>query len=296
MRHALATLAALLLVVSAATAQRDDSYRATVEKWRQEREASLKTDDGWLTVVGLFFLHEGDSRFGIDPLNDIVLPPGSAPGEVGVFEFRGGKTTVRVTTEVEVKLNGKPVKTAELRSDGAPEGPHRLVVGDLTLWVHESGTRRAIRVRDKNSKLRREFTGCRWFPVDEGYRVEGQLVPYDTPRKVEVSNILGDIEQYTSPGEVVFTMKDQELRMQALVSGRNRLRFIFRDLTSGKETYPAARFLYADAPGPDGKVIIDFNKALNPPCAFNPFTTCPLPPLQNRLRVRVEAGELDYHH
>ena len=168
-----------------------------------------------------------------------------------------------------------------------------VAIGPLTLYVHYSGPRLAIRLRDRDSELRRSFTGLRWFPVDESYRVRGRYVPHGEPRTVELSNILGDIEPARSSGSVVLTVGGKELRMTAIDQG-GRLWFIFRDLTSGRETYPAARFLYADPPAEDGYTTVDFNRAYNPPCAFNPYTTCPLPPRENRLPVRIEAGERDY--
>ncbi|MCA1560918.1 MAG: DUF1684 domain-containing protein, partial [Acidobacteria bacterium] len=279
-----AALGFVTLACSAAAQPAGLSHRVSTQTWRQEREAALKADGGWLTVAGLFFLKEGPNRFGTDPLADIVLPPGSAPPDAGVFDLREGKTTVRIPADVPATINGKVVREMELRSDAAPGGPDLIALGDVTLSVHASGARQAIRLRDKNSAIRREFTGCRWFPIDETYRVEGRLIPYDTPKKVRILNILGDIEEYTSPGQVAFSLKGQPVLLEPVTSARNRLWFIFRDLTSGKETYGAARFLYADAPGPDGKVILDFNRAYNPPCAFNPYTTCPLPTEQNRLR------------
>ena len=168
-----------------------------------------------------------------------------------------------------------------------------LTIGDVTMFVHLSGERLAIRMRDRNSDIRKAFAGLRWYPVDQSYRIRARFVPHDEPITVRIQNILGDIEAYTSTGSVTLSVQGQELRLLPLAAG-DRLWFIFRDLTSGSETYPAARFLYADAPR-DGWTVLDFNKAYNPPCAFNPHTTCPLPPLDNRLPVRIEAGELDYH-
>lgn len=283
-----------LALIASMTHASDADYRAAIEKWRQEREARLTADDGWLTVAGLFWLQDGENRFGTDPLNDIVLPEGSGPAEIGVFEYRHGKTSVRIKDGVRVTMNGKPVRTAELRPS-VPGPPDTLAIGDVTFFVHVSGERYAVRVKDKNSRLLREFKGLRWFPVNEAYRVTARFVAYEAPRTVQVPNILGDLETYTSPGTVAFTLNGQDLRMQALSASQDRVWFIFRDLTSGRETYHAARFLYADGPK-DGKVVLDFNQAYNPPCAFNPFTTCPLPPPENRLRIRVEAGELDYGH
>lgn len=278
-------------MASTTMALADEAYRAEIEKWRRDREASLKADDGWLTVAGLYWLHQGKNTFGTDPANDFLLPEGSAPPSVGSFTFEGGDTVVvTIRDGVTATQHGKPVTRAELRVDKREDA---IRVGSLSLWLHYSGDRKAIRIRDQNSRLRKEFHGLRWFPVDEQYRVTGTFVPHEKPKPVNLPNILGDIEKFTSPGVVEFTLAGQALKLEALTSGQ-RLWFIFRDLTSGKETYPAARFLYADAPE-SGKVTLDFNKAYNPPCAYNPFTTCPLPSEQNRLRVRIEAGELDYH-
>ena len=278
-----------LLLVSGERAMTQD-YAAQIEAWRVEREENLKADDGWLTVAGLFFLNEGENSFGSSPLNDIVLRTG--PAHAGVFILRAGAVTARAPAGETLSVNGRNVAAARLWTR---EGDVRQVVaiGPLTLYVHYSGPRLAIRLRDRDSELRRRFTGLRWFPVDESYRVRGRYVPHGELRTVELSNILGDIEPARSSGSVVLTVGGEELRLTAIDQG-GRLWFIFRDLTSGRETYPAARFLYADPPAEDGYTTVDFNRAYNPPCAFNPYTTCPLPPRENRLPVRIEAGERDY--
>ncbi len=287
--------AALLLCVAAAPlslAGRPDAptYRQSVEKWRQAYEAQLKSDDGWLTVSGLFWLHDGENTFGSGPLNDIVLPA-SAPASAGSFEFHAGHTIVHIKSGVHAILNGKPIESGEMHSDSNSD---QLVIGDLTLYVHSSGDRYTIRLRDKNSQLRKDFTGTRWFPVDESYRVTSRYVPYDKPKQIEIQNVMGDTLQETIPGYVAFTVQGQELRLDAEVDGSDAS-FVFRDLTSGHETYAASRFLDTKIEK-DGSVILDFNQAYNPPCAYNPYTTCPLPPPQNRLAVRIEAGEKIYHH
>lgn len=269
-------------------------YVQELTKWRADREAELKADTGWLTVAGLFFLNEGKNTFGSDPLNDIVLPAG-APSQAGAFELAGRTVTLRANAPLTV--NGKEVAVAELRPSGDGRPADQLTIGALTLFVHLSGDRLAIRMRDKNSEIRRNFTGLKWFPPNEAYRVTGRFEPYATAKTRKVPNILGDFETYEAPGLVAFTLNGQEHKLEAFEvtsSGRKRFFFVFRDLTSGKETYPSARFLYAELPV-DGQTTLDFNRAYNPPCAFNPYTTCPLPTEQNRLRVRIEAGELDYH-
>ena len=266
-----------------------DDYEEEIEAWRIEREANLKADGGWLTVSGLFFLREGDNSFGSSPRNDFVLPD-QVPAEAGVFELRDRRVSVRALGGGTVTVDGEAVATAQLYP-----ADHRatLTMGSVSLWVHYSGERLAIRVRDTESEIRTAFTGLDWYPVDERYRVPGKFTPHAEPITVKTMNILGDIETYTSTGYVTLTVEGKTLRMMPVSSGR-RLWFIMRDLTSGDETYAAARFLYADAPDDDGWTTVDFNMAYNPPCAFNPHTTCPLPPPDNRLDVRIEAGEKNY--
>jgi uncharacterized protein (DUF1684 family) len=268
-------------------------YRAEIQQWRRYRLAALQADDGWLTVVGLFWLKEGRNTVGAGPANDIVLPKGSAPGLVGDFEFQSGKTTFRAANGVEITVNAKPASTATLKPDtsGAPD---MLRIRDLTMYVIERGGRYAIRLKDKNSEARRNFHGLDYFPVNEHYRVRAKFVPYKPPRKMSIPNILDGTEEDISPGYVVFKLDGREFRLVPVNSG-DMLFFIFKDQTAGRETYPAGRFLYTRLPE-KGEVELDFNKAYNPPCAFTDFATCPLPPQENILPVRIEAGEKRYGH
>ena len=282
-------LCALLGLAGVAAAHAQD-YAAETEAWRAEREARLAADDGWLTVAGLFFLTEGDNTFGSSPLNDIVLRTG--PDSAGVFTLRRGEITVRATAGRTLTIDGRDVEGARLWPYEGRSRP-TIAIGPLSLFGHYSGDRLAIRMRDRDSGIRRDFAGLRWFPVAEDFRVRGRYIPHAEPRTVELPNILGDVETFRTSGSVAFSAGGAEHRMTAFDAG-GQLWFIFRDLTSGSETYPAARFLYAEAPE-DGWTTVDFNRAYNPPCAFNPYTTCPLPPLENRLPVRIEAGEMDYH-
>jgi uncharacterized protein len=267
----------------------DPTYRASVEKWRQAYDTQLKSDHGWLSVSGLFWLHDGDNTFGSGPLNDIVLPA-PAPASAGSFEFRNGRTSVHLKPGVAATIGGKPVDSAEMHPDSADQ----LVLGGLTLYVHSSGERFTIRLRDKNSPLRKTFTGTRWFPVDESYRVIGKYVPYDQPKPLEIQNVMGDTLKETMTGYVTFRLGGKDLRLD-IDAPSGEVEFVFRDLTSGHETYAASRFLDTTIAS-DGKVLLDFNEANNPPCAYNPYTTCPLPPPQNRLDIRIPAGEMIYHH
>ncbi len=254
------------------------AYESEIAEWRRNREATLQADGGWLTVAGLFWLHEGANRFGKDASADIVLPEG--PGMAGAFELHGGKVTVAM--------------------DGATRGVAHdsadvVKVGRLSLLVIKRGDRFGVRLKDPDSEYRRAFHGIDYFPAGESYRVTARFV--SEPRKIPILNILGQTEASECPGYAVFKLNGQEVRLYPIVEepGDKQLFYIFRDLTTGKETYGAGRFLYSDMPK-DGKVVLDFNKAYNPPCAFTPFATCPLPPKENHLPVRVEAGEKKYGH
>jgi uncharacterized protein (DUF1684 family) len=288
-------LPAALLIAACAiatlTARADSpNYAADVEAWRVKREARLKADGGWLTVAGLFWLKEGPNRFGSGKDNDVVLPS-SAPERAGVFEFQAGKVKLRLEAAVPASIDGKLVTTADMRPDTSGS-PDVLALGPLTMHVIERGGRFGIRLKDNDSPARKAFKGLEWFPVSEQYRVTARFVPYDPPRKITIPNVLGDASEMPSPGYAAFTLGGKELRLDPVLedAASDELFFIFRDETSGRGTYGGGRFLYTEKPK-DGSVVLDFNKAYSPPCAFTRYATCPLPPKQNRLGVRIEAGE-----
>ena len=271
------------------------AYRKGIEAWREAREESLKADGGWLTVAGLHWLQPGDNRFGADPGCEIVLPAGSAPAQAGVFTLQEGRVGVRMEPGVAATVGGKPVEAMELRSDSLGE-PDILRLDRLTLQVIDRGGRLGIRLKDTNSRFREQFTGLRWYPVRGRYRVDARFVAHEAQRTMPIPTILGTTEPMLNPGYVLFELDGRELRLEALQEGPDEdLFFIFHDRTSGRQTYPAGRFLHADRPV-EGVVVLDFNRAYNPPCAFTPYATCPLPPRQNRMPVGIEAGELDYGH
>jgi hypothetical protein len=253
------------------------TYQAEIAQWRRAREAELRQDGSWLTVAGLFWLREGSNRFGTDQSNEIALPDG--PAHAGAFDLRSGKVTVT--------MDGR---TRPLAADSADT----VTVGRLRLSVIHRGPKYGIRLKDPASQARRDFHGLDYFAASEEYRVTAKFVA--EPQKIPIANVLGQTEPMDSPGYVVFRLNGQELRLypvfEAPASG---LFFIFRDQTSGKETYGAGRFLNTDLPREE-QVVLDFNKAYNPPCAFTPYATCPLPPPENRLGVRIEAGEKKYGH
>ncbi|MDX2269745.1 MAG: DUF1684 domain-containing protein [Bryobacter sp.] len=272
----------------------DQAHKAAVTEWRQKVETSLKNDTGWLTVAGLHWLAQGETTFGSGVENQFVLPAGKAPAIAGKFHFDGTKVTLDPAPGAGLLVNGKPAEKMLLRDDAQKE--YDVVsVGDLSFFVIVRGDKTGIRLRDKNSKYRQAFTHRDWFPVKAEYLVEGEFFPFAEPKKMRVPTVIeGVMEDHESPGEVEFLLNGAKQRVQVLKAGANQVWLIFRDKSSGKSTYPAGRFLYGEKLA-SGKVLFDFNKAYNPPCAFTPFATCPLPPRQNSLTVAVEAGELNYH-
>ena len=183
-------LTSLLLVASVCLGALEVSpYQESVEKWREFYEAKLKADDGWLTVSALLWLHEGENTFGSASSNAVVLPYSYVPAKAGHFDLHAGKTVIHVNPGVPITLKGKQVESMELRPDSRED---RLTIGDLTFFVHASGKRYAIRVKDKNSQLRKDFKGLHWFPVNEAYRFNARFVAYPKPREIEIENMLGD--------------------------------------------------------------------------------------------------------
>jgi hypothetical protein len=275
----------------------DTALVADVEAWRRSRLERLVSDEGWLTVSGLHWLKQGRTTFGAARDRDIPLPPRSAPARAGAFVLSGKRVVVEVDAASGATVAGRPVTRQELRSDGGgDETPDVLALGRLRLFVIERGGRLAIRLRDLDSPRRRRFKGLEHFPIRPEYRVTARFVPHAKPTVIAFPTVVGTVDEMQSPGAAVFTIGGRELRLDAALETRNdtRLFFIFRDQTAGTETYGAGRFLYTDLPRPRGagaEVVLDFNKAYTPPCAFTPFAVCPLPPPQNRLPVRIEAGE-----
>jgi uncharacterized protein (DUF1684 family) len=278
-------LAGMAAVVLAAAATVPPDYVQQMETWRQKREQRLKADGGWLSVAGLFWLNEGANTAGTAKDNSIVLPPGSAPDHIGVFELHGNKVVFRPAAGVPIT----PARETELKPDTSGN-PDAVAINDLTLFVIQRSDRYGIRLKDRNSPFRRNFTGLKWFPIRPEYRVEARFIA--EPKKIPILNMVGQTDTEDSPGAVEFTLNGQQLRMVALTE-EDTLFFVFRDKTSGKTTYGASRMLNTPMPK-DGRVVLDFNQAYNPPCAFTPYATCPLPPHENRLPVAVEAGEMKY--
>jgi uncharacterized protein (DUF1684 family) len=266
----------------------DAVYQREVEKFRAEEIKDLKSN--WLVLAGLFWLKPGANAFGTASSNPIVLPAGTAPATAGVFELTGDEVTLKMEPGAAATIDNQPVLTAKLQPDTSGK-PTVVALGRLRMHVIKRGERTGIRLKDLQNPALRNFTSLHFYPIDTAYRVIATWVPSDGKRTVEVPNVLGDVTHETVPGEVRFTLNGQKLTLTALSGDAAKgLFFVFRDTTSKTDTYPAGRFLEADAVQ-DGKVVLDFNKAYNPPCAVTPYATCPIAPTENRLAVAIPAGE-----
>lgn len=290
----LALLLAIGAVLSCSKREASDpAYVKAIEEWHRNRIERLKRPDGWLSLVGLHWLREGENRFGSDPSNDIVFPD-KAPPFIGTYIVADSVITVRIREGVPVMCEGSRVREMRVKSDAEGE-PTTLRWGTLSWYVIRRGDRYAIRVKDSESRVRLRFTGIDMFPIDERWRVRARFEPYEPPKKVPVTTVVGTVEEMTCPGAVVFQIDGQTYRLDAFGEpGDASLFIVFGDATNGRETYGAGRFLSVEWPGEDGTTWVDFNKAYNPPCAFTPYATCPLPPEQNILPIRIPAGEKKY--
>ena len=283
-----------LLCCSLASATDATSERADVQAWQAHRLASLTSDTGWLTLAGLFWLKEGENSFGRAASNTIHVDNAALASTAGSFLKTGDNVRFVSRAHGGVTHDGKPVTTLDLVPDSRGE-PTLLESGALSFFLIERGGRYGIRLRDKNNPHRTGFTGLQYFPVSADWAFEARFEPYEPRKHIPITNILGMEENMDSPGALVFTQGGHEYRLDAILEepDASELFVMFADGTSGKETYGAGRFMYLPLPQ-KGVVHLDFNKAYNPPCAFNDFATCPLPPFQNRLALRVEAGEKSY--
>lgn len=269
------------------------SYQQSMQQWYLQREKSLKAENGWLNLVGLHWLEEGMNSFGSDSSMNIVFPPKMA-ARAGSFERRGEKVWLHST--VPVRIGDREVTDSLVFHPDSTTSPF-MQFADLKWNIIRRENKLGIRLRDLKSKAVTEFPGLERFPLDRRFLVEARYEPNLVPTTVPITNVLGQTTKQFSPGMVHFNLEGRAYSMIALVE-EGELFFVFGDPTNGVETYAAGRFLKAEMPPAAGTVILDFNKAYNPPCVFTPFATCPLPPARNMLDLRITAGEKNFvgHH
>jgi uncharacterized protein (DUF1684 family) len=300
-------LAALLLAISVGSGflsfglmadQKPDSveqnadYHQAIESWRANRHERLSRPDGWLTLVGLEWLKEGENRVGSATDNDIRLSGG--PEHWGSVFLEGEQLRFVSQAGDRVLINGEPLAQGELICDNV--GEPTVVESDTLSFYTIYRESYALRVKDTKAPALLNFAGVDNYPVDESWRINGRFIRAEKDAVIEIANVLGQISDLPVYGTFEFEMDGKTHRLLGLGDSHSKsLWFIFADRTSGHGTYGAGRFLYSDAMPENGRLIVDFNKAYNPPCAFNPYSTCPLPPQENRMDLLVTTGEKDFH-
>jgi uncharacterized protein len=267
-----------------------ENYAQQVQAWRDKHEADYRRD--FVTIAGLHFLDPGTHSIGSARGNDIVLEA-SAPATLGRLTVNADRVLFDAAPGVALTQKGQPVPASTVLKESGKSPSEPVAVGPVSLAIHVTGGRLALRVRDPDAAPARAFTGFSWFPIDPVNRVIGRFIRDDAPTKLPVMNTFNGVDTYETEGVVEFDFHGKTLRLRPFTTRPKRFYFVFRDASSGVETYEAARFLYADLQD-DGRVVLDFNQAYNPPCAFNEYTTCPIPLKENVLPVKVLAGEKAY--
>jgi uncharacterized protein (DUF1684 family) len=272
----------------------DAEYERGILAWRVARLKKLTAEDGWTTLVGLYWLEPGDNGFGRAESNRIVMDYPGMPEEVGTFQVSGREVRFVAAPDANVVHAGRPVRAIGPLQDDAASAPTVLSVGSVSFYLVERGGRLGIRVKDSQAETRMRFRGLEYFPVDPKWRVAARVEPYSPVKKIPIINVLGLEETMDSPAALAFELDGQTCCLDAVLEPGERDWFVmFADRTNGRQTYGAGRFLYV-APPVDGRTVIDFNKSYGPPCSFSAFATCPLPPPQNRLSIVITAGEWKY--
>jgi len=270
------------------------AYENQILKFRAERETRLRENErSWLSLAGLYWLEEGNNSFGSGPSNDIQLESASVPVNAGVFQHKNDVVTLKVNEGVKITCNGQGIRSRMLRTD-IEENPDFLELGSLIMLTIKRGKNCLIRIWDKEDPGRKNFTGLKHYPVNHDYRIAARFVPYDPLRILKIRDVIGEEYEVEFPGFAIFKLGGKECRLEAEKTD-NGLFFNFYDPTNGNGSHPGGRFLVTDPPN-DRELVIDFNMAYNPPCAYTDYATCPLPPSQNRLPVRVPVGEMIYRH
>lgn len=276
------------------TDEPSDVYVRETEAWHTARIARLTAPNGWLSLAGLEWLQPGANRVGSAADNDIVLA--KAPPHLGVVAWAtDGGLSIELDPAAQASIDGDAARRTAVLLDDSHAAPTTVAFGNVSFIVLDRGGRKGLRIRDNDAPTRTRFAGIQRFPVDPAWRIVADWVPREPPFRLATSTVIGTIEDYPAPGMAVFHHQGKRCTVYPVLEtpAARQLFLIFADLTSGAETHGAARFLYADFPRA-GKLVLDFNRAYNPPCCFTPFATCPLAPPENRLGIRITAGELDY--
>ncbi|NBB92479.1 MAG: DUF1684 domain-containing protein [Gammaproteobacteria bacterium] len=275
----------------AGPSEREAAWRDAAMAWRERRLDRLTEPYGWLSLTGLDFVDDGRWTVGASGNADIVMPAG--PGDWGVLIVDGSAARFEPASN-SVRVDGLRGVPGLLVQPGRTE-PVWVEAEDVRLQIIERNGRLAVRTRWPRAETRTGFKGLDYFAFDPDWRVEARFEYHPPGTTMPVGSVLGDVTEEPNLGAAVFEYGDETYRLEAQAAADDEeLFFVFADRTTGRETYGAGRMLYAPMPGEDGRTVLDFNRAYNPPCTFTEYSTCPLPPPENRLDVRVTAGEKDY--
>ncbi|MFZ9981517.1 MAG: DUF1684 domain-containing protein [Cyclobacteriaceae bacterium] len=271
-----------------------NDYTREINEWHHTRVELLLSETGWINLAGLFWLNEGVNSFGTESENDLQFPEGSADKLSGYFILSNGRVTVKIRPEADILINGMKATEAEVY---APENMNSVMSSGTFRWnVIRREDKFGIRLRDLSHPALKNFKGVERFEINHEYKIRANLQTSDTLKTIAITNVLGQTTQQKSPGTAIFEFNGKSYSLDLIDEGTDGEYFIiFSDLTNGETTYESGRFLYVTHPDSKGNMIIDFNKSINPPCAFSPYATCPLPPPQNRLNVPIDAGEKNVH-
>lgn len=284
-----ALIAAAALAASTLAVAADAEHAKAVEAWRARVDKSLRADNGWLTLAGRFPMKPGENTFGTGEKNDLVFPKGLGPERIGTFIVEPDKVTLKLAPGVTMTKDGTAFTERVMGTEGGKRD--WVTMGKVAMHVIARDGRYILRLADNDSKVRSGFQGRVWYDVDDAYWVDAKFVPYPPGKTVPIVNVLDEVSDEISPGYLEFKLGGKTQRLD-VVGEDEGLFTIFRDETAGKTTYKPGRFLYVEKkPEPNKTFKLDLNRAYNPPCAFSEYTTCPLPPEQNVLKVKVEAGE-----
>ncbi len=273
-------------------AQNTSTYEKEMQSWQQKRIQALKDPNGWINLTGLFWLKPGKNSFGSAPTNDFVYQHKNMPSKAGYFLWENQQVYWVSNSGISIKINDSLITKALVFEEGKNQAS-LMALGSLRWNIIQREEKMGVRLRDLASAQLTSFKGTERFALDSNLKLIAHLEPVQQ-NKLLIANVLGQISPLASPGKLVFNIKGTTYTLDALEEGEE-LFILFGDATSGKETYPAGRFLYTNKPDANGNTILDFNKAFNPPCAFTKFATCPLPPKQNILPIAIKAGEKNYH-
>jgi uncharacterized protein (DUF1684 family) len=272
----------------------EEEHLAEIEAWHQQQMASLQKENGWLNLIGLFWLEEGRNTFGTGEDMDLIIEKGDFAKEIGQFELTDGKVYFLPAVE-GVKSGEKDVKEKLLVFDPENEISEALSYSSLNWTIIKRTDAYGVRLRDFNAEAVRDFEGVDQFPIDLNWRIIADFVPYTPSKSIPITNVIGQTYDSNSPGFLKFEIDGKSYQIDALgEEADERLFLIFADETSGRETYGGGRYMYVDKADRMGKIILDFNKAYNPPCVYTAYATCPLPPRQNMLDVPIAAGHLNF--